>query len=403
MTNYEDWGVPLALNGVGPATRMGGVPMAREVWQAMERALDHPVRMDALQAGAGAHLARLLGVPAVYVTSGASAALVLATAAAMTRGRAELIDQLPHAAGMRHRVVIQSAQRDPYDRAAEAAGATLVPVGYPESTHPGELERAIDDDTAAVLYRPGRAGNLLPLEATARIAHAAGVPVIVDGALFAPPVQRLRAFFEAGADLVCVSGGKGFRGPQGSGLLCGSPELIGFIAAQHQDMDERDTTWPVAAGTGTGITPPRHGIGRAMKVGREQLVGLVVAIERYLRDPGADERPGIEELDDLESTLLAGGAIAVRREFDRALNVPYLELDTGKSGLAIDAVIHALAERAVPVYLGEAEAWRGVLTVNPMALGSGHGRQIAEAVIEVVEALGADPDSAQAASEHWRP
>lgn len=397
MTLYGRWGVPTVLNGVGPATRLGGLPLHPEVWQAMQEALAQSVRMDSLQTVAGRRLAGLLGVPGVYVTSGASAALFLATAATMAGGRSELIDQLPDTAGMKHKVVIQRAHRDPYDHAVTAVGATLVEIGYPESTHPGELERVLDDEVAAVLHRPGRPGNLLGLSETARIAHASGVPVIVDGALFVPPVDRLRSFFDAGADLVAVSGGKGFRGPQASGLLCGKSEFIDVIALHHQDMDERDTTWPGGGSSGK-TTPPRHGIGRGMKVGREQLAGLVAAVERYLRDPGGDERAGIAELDAMEELLSSDGRLPVARAQDAALAVPCLRLDVGAAGLEVDAVVLALAAREIPVFLGEAEAWRGVLTVNPMALGEDHGVRIGEALLEAAF----DPGTPRAASAGGR-
>ncbi len=207
-----------------------------------------------------------------------------------------------------------------------------MPIGYPDSTHPGELERELGDDVAAVLYRPGKGGNLLDLATTCRIAHDAGVPVMIDGAMFVPPVDRLRGFFDAGADLVAVSGVEGFRGPQASGLLCGRPELIDVIALHHQDMDERDTTWPRNLGAKVPATPPRHGIGRPMKVGREQIVGLLTAIERYMRDPGADERAGTAELDAAEAALLADGRIPVHRVQEPTLDVPGLHLDIAATG-----------------------------------------------------------------------
>lgn len=384
MSVYDKLWVPAVLNGVGPATRLGGLALHPEVWTAMQEALAVSVRMDVLEEAAGKRLAELLGVPAVYVSSGASAALFLATAATMARGNADLIDQLPDTTGMRHKVIVQSAQRDPYDRAVTATGATLVPIGYPDSTHPGELERVLDDEVAAVLFRPGKHGNLLSLEATARIAHAHDIPVMIDGAMFVPPLDRLHAFFEAGADLVAVSGGKGFRGPQASGLLCGRKEFIDVIALQHQDMDERDTTWPRSTDSGAPLTPPRHGIGRPMKVGREQIVGLLTAVERYVRDPGGDERSGTAELDAAEQVLRTNPALQVTRVHEPTLDVPGLHLDVRAAGAEVDAVVHALAGRDVPVYLGESEAWRGVLTVNGMALMPGQGEQIAEAILGVV-------------------
>lgn len=383
---YDHLGMRTVLNAVGPATRLGGLPLHPEVWQAMQESLDHSVRMDEFERAAGRRIAELLGVEAAYVTSGASAALYLATAAVMAQGDPARIDRLPDATGMRHRVIIQAAQRDPYDRAVEAAGARIVAIGYPDTTHPGELERAIDDTTAAVLFRPGRNGNLLELPSVCAIAHAAGIPVIVDGALFIPPIQRLRSYLEAGADLVAISGGKGFRGPQGSGLLVGRADLVDVVGLHHQDMDERDTTWPRGA-DGVPLTPPRHGIARSMKVGREQIAGLVAAVERYVRDPGADEAAGTRELDIAEKALRDHGGITVHRVHETTLDVPGLHLEVAAAGVAVDAFVKALGAHAEPVFVGESEAWRGVVTLNGMALQPGQGDRLAAALIEVLEEL----------------
>lgn len=377
---YEGLGVPAALNGVGPATRLGGLPLHPDVWLAMQESLASPVRMDVFEAAAGRRIAELLGVPAAYVTSGASAAMLLGTAAAMTGGRADLVDRLPDTTGMPHRVIIQAAHRDPYDRAIAPTGAVLEVIGYPDSTHPDELARVMGDDVAAVLYRPGKPGNLLSLAATAEIAHAHGVPVIVDGAVHAPGLEKLRALFTDGADLVALSGGKGFRGPQASGLLLGRADLVAAVGAQHQDMDERLTTWPPGLAAG-GTTPPRHGPARPMKVGREQIAGLLAALERYVRDPGGDEAPGIAELAETERVLREGGA-DVARHHDHALDVPSLHVRAGDGPAAVDALVLALAARPVPAYVGESEAWRGVVTVNPMALRPGDGVALGTALVE---------------------
>lgn len=377
---YEGLGVPRALNGVGPATRLGGLPLHPEVWAAMQESLASPVRMDVFEGAAGRRIAELLGVPAAYVTSGASAAMLLGTAAAMTGGRADLVDRLPDTTGMPRRVIIQAAHRDPYDRAIAATGAVLEVVGYPDSTHPDELERVLGDDVAAVLFRPGKPGNLLSLAQTARIAHAHDIPVLVDGAVHAPGLGRLRGLFDDGADLVALSGGKGFRGPQASGLLLGRPDLIAAVGAQHQDMDERLSTWPPGLAAG-GLTPPRHGPGRPMKVGREQIAGLLAALERYVRDPGGDEAPGIAELAEAERVLRDGGA-EVSRHHDAALDVPALHVRIGDDTDAVDALVLALAARPTPVYVGESEAWRGVVTINPMALREGDGAALATAILE---------------------
>lgn len=148
MDLFEEPGIRPTINGVGPATRLGGLPLAEEVWSAMHDSLRYAVRLDELQQTAGIRLSTGLGIPACYVTSGASAALHLATTIALTRGDTAAIDRLPSISGPRTAVVIQKAHRDPYDRAVEQTGAHLVEIGYPGSTHPGELERVLDGSVA---------------------------------------------------------------------------------------------------------------------------------------------------------------------------------------------------------------------------------------------------------------
>jgi L-seryl-tRNA(Ser) seleniumtransferase len=199
----------------------------------------------------------------------------------------------------------------------------------------------------------------------------------------------LHQLVREGADLVAVSGGKGFRGPQASGLLCGRPDLLDAVALHHQDMDERDTTWlrsslsgnPDITATVVGSsTPPRHGIGRGMKVGPEQVLGLCAAVERYLRDPGADNRAGLVELDEAEAVLGVEGGLQVARVFDEGLDVPVLHIDFSGSGYSADTIAARLVAGNPRVFLGEELAWRGVLILNPMALGKGEGGVLGEAV-----------------------
>lgn len=380
---FERIGVRRAVNGVGPATRLGGLPLHSDVLDAMAQATKYAVRMDDLEDRAGSEIARLLGVQAAYVTSGAAAALTLATAALIAGKDPALIDSLPRVEVSPHKVIVLAAQRDPYDRALELAGAELVVVGYPTTTHLGEIERAIDDQTVAVLYRPGRDGNHPSLAAICELASRKGVPVLVDGALYAPPLENLHQWLADGAALVALSGGKHFRGPQASGILCGRADLIEFVGAQHQDMDERESTWVRG---GDRITPPRHGVGRAMKVGREQIAGLLAAVESYIAAPGAGDLEGITELEKLRG-LLAGGRVPAVWHETSVLGVPVIELQIVEAGFEVDAVVNALAARVVPVYLEEAEAWRGVLVVHPMALVAGDAEVLATAVAELSESL----------------
>ncbi|MBO9522384.1 MAG: hypothetical protein J7518_12675 [Nocardioidaceae bacterium] len=375
MSLYERLGVPRVVNAVGPATRFGGVPLSAPVLAAMAEATTLAVDVEELQRTAGAHLARLLGVPGAYVTPGASAALLLGTAAVLTGTDPGLVDALPEVRGPRDTVVVQAAHRDPYDHAVTATGARLVSVGYPASTRRDELARALDECTAAVLYRPGRPGEHVGLHETAALAHAVGARVIVDGALHVPPADRLRAYVDQGADLVAVSGGKVFRGPQASGLLLGDPDLLAAVALHHQDMDVRDATWS-RPGERDPRGAPRQGIGRSLKIGREQLLGLVVAVETYL-EHGPDP-VGRDELE-VVMTALTGAGVAARWHHDTALDVTNLEVDV--TGVDANAVLARLADRAPAIFVEEGAVWRGALLLNPMALLPGDGALLADALL----------------------
>ena len=370
------------VNGVGPATRLGGLPLHREVLEAMGRATAVPMRMARLERAAGEHVSRLLDVEAAYVTSGAFSALVLATAAAIAGDDATIADTLPHPVVPRVEVVIQAAHRDPYDRAVEVAGGRVVTIGYPGSTHVRELEAAIGERTAAVLFRPGHAGNHVPLDVVCEIAHARGVPVIVDGALHVPPLRTLTEYFRDGADMVALSGGKVFRGPQASGLLCGRAEWIERVGVHHQDMDEREATWPEAGGRFTA--PPRHGVARGSKVGREQLVGLVTAIERFLTAGDLDADEGVAALREAYGLLQASG-LSVRWVDRSVLGSPEVLLHLGDRA---DRFVDALRALPLPVFVEEGSVWRGEVSINAIALSAPDGIRIAQACISAAVAVG---------------
>ena len=203
---YDELGLRPVVNGLGPVTRLGGLPMSETVFAAMRAAVETNVRMDELQEAVGRELARLLDIPAAYVTSGAYAGLVLAAAVCAVGGDSRGVDELP-VTSTRSRVIIQMAHRDPYDHAITSVGLRLTEIGYPYSTRRHELARELDDTVAAVLYRVGGNGDVLPLRVVADVAHDAGIPVIVDAADCVPPVERARQLLDDGADLIAISGG----------------------------------------------------------------------------------------------------------------------------------------------------------------------------------------------------
>jgi D-glucosaminate-6-phosphate ammonia-lyase len=405
MDSYLGLPVEPVINAVGAATRFGGVALADEVREAMDAATLTPVRIDELQVAAGTRIADVLGVPGAYVTAGGSAALSMAAALLVQRhGRAKGPgssrpggwDKLCGVAGRegdgRAQIVIQATHYDTHDIAFAVAGAEVVRVGYQRDTHPDYIRAAVGPHTVGVASRTGSAWQVgaVDLATVADIAHSAGLLVIVDAAVTVPPIDNLHKLFADGADLVAVCGGKLFRGPQASGLLCAAPELLDEIALLHQDMGERDPTWrpPTFVRGATArrreLPAPRAGIARGMKVGREQIMGLVAAIERYVRSPGQDELPGIRELEEAEAALRTCDQLEVSKTVSVDTGLPIVTLRMRRSAIAPEELVRRLSLGRPRVVLGEGAAWRGDLTIAPNALLPGHGTQVADAVMRAL-------------------
>src|SRR5262245_19304661 len=289
MGIYEDLGVCTVINASGTLTRLGGSRMAPEVLAAMAEAAASFVHIDELQAQAGKVILQVTGAESGYVVAGAAAGLTLGTVACVAGLDVGKMDRLPDTTGMKNEVVVQRGHRNAYDHEIRAAGVKFVEVGY--LGYPGaggtfgwQIDEAITERTAAVACPILDTPGTVPLPEVCEIAHAKGVPVIVDAAAELPPRANLRRFVEEGADLVAFSGGKAIGGPQASGILAGRADLIASVALQHQDMDVRAETWSkrsmIANDQLQGV--PHQGFGRSMKVGREEIVGLVTALRRYV-------------------------------------------------------------------------------------------------------------------------
>ena len=272
----------------------------------MDEAAQWFVDLAELNARAGETIARLTGAEAGLVTAGSAAGMLLEAAACMTGNDPAKIDRLPDTTGMKNEIVIHRFQRVTYDRCFRAAGAKLVEIGDAGGAFEWELEAAINERTAAVAYIFAvRQSGSIPLPRVVEIAHSRGVPVIVDAAAMLPPAENLTRYVEMGADMVSFSGGKGVLGPQSTGILCGREDLI-------------------RAASMNGA--PNQGIGRTAKVCKEEIAGLVTALELFVdtdhdaqsarwdamcenmaketgRIPGlrAEHLPATPELDEFES------------------------------------------------------------------------------------------------------
>jgi L-seryl-tRNA(Ser) seleniumtransferase len=241
----------------------------------MEDAAGSFVDMHDLQRVVGRRLAELTRNEAAYVSTGAAAGIVLATLAAMNRGELETIARaIETGDSPRDEVIVQRVHRIPYDPAIRLAGARIIDIGNRLQTFPWELEAAITPRTAMVFFAAGvhLAPGALGLEEVVEIAHRHGVPVVVDAAAQLPPTENLWRFTrELGADLAIFSGGKDFHGPQASGLMVGTEEMIAAVAMNGS---------------------PYQRLARPMKVGKEEMIGLLTAVERYVEVDWRNGRGG---------------------------------------------------------------------------------------------------------------
>lgn len=379
MTIYERFGVKTVINAAGTQTRVGGTLMDPEVTAAMAQAARSFVRIDELQDAASRLISEATGAQAGYVTSGASAGITLAVAASIAGLDIDRMNRLPDTAGMAADVIVQRPHRNAYDHAALLAGARLIEVGtsgFPGrgASWPWQVEAAITERTTAILWPVSDVPGVASLKEVCEIGHRHGLDVIVDAAAALPPVTNLGKFIDLGADAVIFSGGKAIRGPQSTGIVAGRADLIESIALQHQDMDVYPQTWSLRGKyleSGLLPGPPHHGLGRGFKVGKEEIIGLMVALARYIaQDHEAEFAAWLKRMNAMASCLegIAGASPEVFIDPQRPIPVLRLHLDESVIGRSAYDVVNELAEGDPPVLVSEGFAFKGIIGVNPLGL-----------------------------------
>jgi uncharacterized pyridoxal phosphate-dependent enzyme len=369
MGIYETLGVRRVINADARLTRLGGSLMPEPVLRAMEDAATSYVDMYELQRAAGRRLAELTRNEAACVVTGAAAGLFVTTLACMTGPNPEAVERLPSLEGLRNEVVFQRVQHFGYLPAVPLTGATLVEIGSEPEMHPAELESAINERTAAVLYVAGEhmAAGALPLPEVIEIAHSRGVPVVVDAAAQLPPAENLWYFTRTlGADLVIFSGGKDLRGPQASGLVVGRPDLIEACLLN---------------------AAPNPRLGRPMKVGKEEMLGLLAAVELYLAE---DEPARIERFERIVADWITAfdGLPGVRawRQFPNEAGQPMprcvVEVDRATTGLTGAGLVTALWESDPRIAVKQHEETG--ISMTPDTLSDGDEHRITERLRQIL-------------------
>ncbi|HEV2196055.1 MAG TPA: aminotransferase class V-fold PLP-dependent enzyme [Candidatus Acidoferrum sp.] len=260
---YQKLGVTPFINAAGTYTILSASTMPDQVQAAVTLAAQKPIHLMELHKAAGEYLARRLRCEGALVTSGAAAAIKLATAACITGGNKSAVVNIPtDLQGLKNEVIVQKAHHYDYDHAIRDCGTRFVDVETLD-----EYERAFSERTVMTQFFNAAEGGRISREDWVRVAHKHGIPCFNDAAADVPPISNLWNYTEMGFDLVAFSGGKGVRGPQCTGLLLGKKDLID--AAQLNN------------------SPSSNTIGRGMKVGKEEIIGLVAAVDWFLAQDDA--------------------------------------------------------------------------------------------------------------------
>ena len=382
---YKEMGAKPIINAIGSVTLLGGSTPKPVVKEAMDRADAAYVNLPHLQEVVGKKIAEYCNVPSAYVTSGAGAALALAGAAFMAGNDDDLIQQLPNTSGMKGEMLIQKCQRYWYDRCIEVSGAKLVEFGDELGAVESDLENAITEQTCGITWvanelSPGTVvgnniqTNPLSLEKVIEIAKKHGIYVLVDAAAQIYPLDILGKYIRMGADAQVIAA-KYMGASQSVGLALGTEEMIGKIANQSF----------------TGYEGRRiRGIGRPMKVDRQEIIGVTVAVNEWVT-MNHEER--LAEAEQQSNVMLAPlqNIKGVKAEIINNIigNQPFgvrLEIDENIVGISAAELVEKLQDLDTPIWTRNGQNHEeNMIKLVPWALSPGQDKIVGEAIAKVLQ------------------
>jgi L-seryl-tRNA(Ser) seleniumtransferase len=357
---FAELGVRPFINAAGTYTAMTASLMPAEVMEAINYASKRFVMLDELHDKVGQRIATLLRAEGAMVTSGAASALTLGTAAVLTGKDQQRMVDLPNLAGMKSEVIIQKAHRFGYDHAVRNCGVKLIEVETPD-----DVDRAVSDKTAMMLfYNAAAPPGPIPDVEFVRLGKKHGVPTFNDAAADVPPVENFWKYTGMGFDLVAFSGGKGIRGPQSAGLLLGRKDLI--EAAR------------------LNAPPNGNTVGRGMKVNKEEMLGMLMALERFVKMDHAVEGREFERRAELiRSTAAAVPGVKAEVFVPPVSNhVPHIRISwAGGDEAAAAAAVKAMKDGEPSIAIrNEKEA----LVIGVWMMQPGEDRIVARRLREVL-------------------
>jgi uncharacterized pyridoxal phosphate-dependent enzyme len=362
---YEELGVPTVINCEGTMTMLGGSLPHPELEAVMFMAGKHFVSIPELEVAAGNKIAQMLKLPENYtalVTSGAAAAIQSGLAGILTGDNEALIKQIPDLTGMRSEVIIQKSHRNPFDHQLRTTGVKLVEVETRE-----QLRRAVNERTAMMHFSNfANATGQIKVDEWVKLAKEYKIPCMNDAAADTPPLSHLWDYANMGYDLITFSGGKAIRGPQCAGLLLGRKDLVAYALLNN--------------------SPHEDTIGRSQKVGKEEIIGMVKALELFLaedHDALAKEWQGRLEAISQQLTKVPG----VKTSFftpEIANHVPHMQITWDPSiPLTAEQVSKALRNSKPSIVIGGGEGKPG-LSMNSFMLQQGEEKIVAEQLVRVL-------------------
>lgn len=365
MTNYESLGIRPIINTFATVTKYGGSLMPDEVVQAMVDASKSFVDLAELQRTVGERIAQATHNEAAYITSGAAAGVMLAAASCVVLKNPDVLPNFPQLASGQE-VIIFKSHRNGYDYGISLAGFTIVEIPSTADA----LQNAITANTSSIFWFQGAmtSADDLPLKQVIDIADSHEIPVIVDAAAQLPPMENLWHFTQLGASLALFSGGKDLRGPQSSGLILGRRDLIEIIRK---------------------MSNPNQGIGRVAKVGKEELMGILIAVERYLT---LDHEARSQYCEDTVilwcDALNQLKGVSAKRDYPNEAGQPLpwclVTIDSDTLGKNCDVIIEEFLN-ATPA-IAVAPYNQGQFHLNPMTLNEGEEQIVLKTSLEILTA-----------------
>jgi len=361
---YQELGVPTVINAEGTMNMLGGSLGRPEVEAIMSQAAKHFVSIPALEAAAGKRISQMLKLPQGYtalVTSGAAGAIQSGLAGILTGNNESFIKQLPDLTGMKSEVIIQKSHRNPFDHQLRGTGVKLIEIETRD-----QLRRAVNERTAMMHFTNfANAAGQIKVDEWVTLAKELKLPCMNDAAADTPPLSHLWDYANMGYDLITFSGGKAMRGPQCAGLLIGREDLIHYALLNNSPFEDT--------------------LGRGQKVGKEEIIGMIKALELYLaEDHDALAREWQQRLNTVSTqiTKIPGVSTAFFTP-DIANHVPHMQITwDAKVSLTAQQASQILRAGTPSIAIGGGEGRPG-LAMSSFMLQPGEEQIIAEQMVKL--------------------